>query len=337
MRIVALGAGRMGRGIGHVFAYAGYRVDVLDFKARAPQESSRLRDAALGEIGANLALLRDLAVLDETQRQSILGRIRVLPLDEAPAALAAADVVFEGVTETLEAKRDALARACAHLRPDAILASTTSSMLADELAGLVTHEQRFLNTHFLNPAYLIPLVEVSPAKATAEKTFAAMQALLESAGKVVVRCAPAPGFIVPRLQAAAMNEAARLVEEGVATAEDIDRAVRAGFGPRYTAMGMCEFIDYGGLDILYYASKSMARALDAPRYEPPAIVARLMREGKRGAREGEGLADWRGRDLAAYQKDLVARFVTLFTQLKLLPPPGAVDRLDAHRPKEGNS
>jgi 3-hydroxybutyryl-CoA dehydrogenase len=328
MRIAALGAGRMGRGIGHVFAYAGYRVDVLDFKARTQEDGEHLRDAARAEIGANLLLLRDLGVLGEAQRQAILGRIRVLPLEEANAALAAADVVFEGVTETLAAKRDAFARACALARPEAIIASTTSSMLADELAALVTRPERFINAHFLNPPYLIPLVEVSPAKVTAEGTFAAMQALLESAGKVVVRCAPSPGFIVPRLQAAAMNEAARLVEEGVATPADIDRAVRAGFGPRYTAMGMCEFIDYGGLDILYYASKSMARALDAPRYEPPAIVQRLMREGKRGAREGEGLSDWRGRDMAAYQRELVGRFVALFAHLKLLLPPGAADRLD---------
>ncbi len=331
-RIVALGAGRMGRGLGHVFAYAGYRVDILDFKPRAPEDGERLRAAALAEIGSNLALLRDLGVLDEAQRQSILGRIRVLSLDEAPAALGQADFVFEGVTETLDAKRDALARACAHARPDAVIASTTSSMLADALAALVTRSERFINAHFLNPAYLIPLVEVSPARATAERTFAQTKALLESAGKVVVRCAPSPGFIVPRLQAAAMNEAARLVEEGVATPEDIDRAVRAGFGPRYTAMGMCEFIDYGGLDILYYASKSMARALDAPRYEPPAIVERLMREGRRGAREGQGLADWRGRDMAAYQRELVGRFVALFAQLELLPPPGAADRLDRPEP-----
>ncbi len=119
-----------------------------------------------------------------------------------------------------------------------------------------------------------------------------------------------------------MNEAARLVEEGVATPEDIDRAVRAGFGPRYAAMGLCEFIDYGGLDILYYAASSMARALDAPRYEPPAIVRRLMQEGKRGAREGQGLYDWRGRDLRAYQRELVGRYVELFRHLRLLPPPG---------------
>jgi 3-hydroxybutyryl-CoA dehydrogenase len=119
-----------------------------------------------------------------------------------------------------------------------------------------------------------------------------------------------------------------LVVAGVATPEDIDRAVRAGFGPRYTAMGMCEFIDYGGVDILYYASMTLARALQAPRYEPPALVRRLMQEGRRGAREGEGLYDWRGRDPAAYRRDLVARFVSLYAHLKLLPPPAPADRLD---------
>ena len=162
---------------------------------------------------------------------------------------------------------------------------------------------------------------MSPAKCTAESTFATVKQLLQSAGKVVVRCAASPGFIVPRLQAAAMNEAARLVEEGVATPEDIDRAVRAGFGPRYTAMGLCEFIDYGGLDILYYASSSMARALNAPRYEPPALIRELMESGKRGAREGQGLYDWRGRDLASYQRELIGRYVALFRHLGLLRPP----------------
>ena len=309
----------MGRGIGQVFAYAGYTVDIIDFKARPPAEHERLAQAARAEIAANLDLLRELGELADSDR--ILRRVRIVPHDDAPAALAAADVLFEGVTETDVAKRDAFARACRHLRPDAIIASTTSSMLADKLAAMVIRPERFLNAHFLNPAYLIPLVEVSPAKATAESTFAAIRQLLESAGKVVVRCAASPGFIVPRLQAAAMNEAARLVEEGVATPEDIDRAVRAGFGPRYTAMGLCEFIDYGGLDILYYASSSMARALDAPRYEPPRLIRELMDAGKRGAREGEGLYDWRGRDLAAYQRELVGRYVALFRHLGLLRPP----------------
>lgn len=321
-RIVALGAGRMGRGIGHVFAYAGYRVDIIDFKPRAAGAAAAIAREARDEIAGNLSRLAALGVLDAAAETAIIDRVRVLPYSEAGAALAEADVVFEGVTETPEAKRDAFARACEHLRPEAIIASTTSSMLSDTLAEMVTHPERFLNAHFLNPAYLIPLVEVSPAAATSVATFDAVKALLETAGKVVVRCAASPGYIVPRLQSAAMNEAARLVEEGVATPEDIDRAVRAGFGPRYTAMGLCEFIDYGGLDILYYASRSMAKALDAPRYEPPEIVRRLMESGKRGAREGEGLYDWRGRDLSAYQADLVGRYVSLYRHLALLPAPG---------------
>ena len=316
MKVAALGAGRMGRGIGHVFAYAGFEVDVIDFKPRS--DPRRVADEAIAEIRGNLRLLADLGLVSDVER--ILKRIRLVGNDDAPAALAEADIVFEGVTETDDAKRDAFARACKHLRPDAIIASTTSSMLADKLAAMVTRPERFLNAHFLNPAYLIPLVEVSPAKATAEATFQKTKQLLEEAGKVVVRCTASPGFIVPRLQAAAMNEAARLVEEGVATPEDIDRAVRAGFGPRYTAMGLCEFIDYGGLDILFYASSSMARALNAPRYEPPALVKRLMDEGKRGTREGQGLYDWRNRDLGQYQRDLVGRYVALFRHLGLLKP-----------------
>ena len=319
MRIAALGAGRMGRGIAHVFAYAGYEVDVLDFKERLAAEAENLARKGRDEIGDNLELLCGLGVLDAAKKKLILGRIRFLPFERSKEALERADILFEGVTETLEAKRDAFARACRVLRPDAIIASTTSSMLADTLAGLVTHPARFINAHFLNPAYLIPLVEVSPSKLTDEAVLDRTKKLLESAGKVVVRCAPSPGFIVPRLQAALMNEAVRLVEEGVATPEEIDRAVRSGLGPRYTAMGVCEFIDYGGLDILYYASRSMAQALNAPRYDPPALIERLMSEGRRGTREGEGLYDWRNRDAVAYQRELVGRYVALFRHLGLFP------------------
>ena len=183
MKVAALGAGRMGRGIGHVFAYAGFDVDVIDFKPRA--DFARLAGEAMAEIRGNLHLLAGLGLVEDVEK--IVRRIRLVANEDAPAALAAADIVFEGVTETEDAKRDAFARACKHLRPDAIIASTTSSMLADKLAAMVTHPERFLNAHFLNPAYLIPLVEVSPAKVTAEGVFLKTKKLLEDAGKVVVR------------------------------------------------------------------------------------------------------------------------------------------------------
>ena len=167
-------------------------------------------------------------------------------------------------------------------------------MLADKLAAMVIRPERFLNAHFLNPAYLIPLVEVSPAKATAESTFAAIRQLLESAGKVVVRCAASPGFIVPRLQAAAMNEAARLVEEGVATPEDVDRAFRAGMGFRYATVGIFEFIDWGGVDILHRASRFMAEATGDARFRPARLVEDKIARNELGPKTGRGFFDYQG-------------------------------------------
>ena len=126
----------------------------------------------------------------------------------------------------LELKQAALALAGSHARPDAIIASTTSTFLVDTLAGFVAGPQRFLNAHWLNPAYIIPLVELSPGAQTDPAVLARLKTLLEAAGKVPVVCAAAPGFIVPRIQALAMNEAARMIEQGLATAR-ISTAPRA--------------------------------------------------------------------------------------------------------------
>ena len=127
--------------------------------------------------------------------------------------------------------------------------------------------------HWLNPAYLIPLVEISPGKATDPAIIARVKALLEGIGKVPVVCAATPGFIVPRIQALAMNEAARMVEEGVASAEEIDKAIRYGFGFRYAVLGLLEFIDWGGGDILYYASRYLEGALGSDRYRAPEVIS----------------------------------------------------------------
>src|SRR5207237_9619169 len=108
------------------------------------------------------------------------------------------------------------------------------------------------------------------------------------------------GSIVPRLQALMMNEAARMVEEGVATAEDIDIATRYGLGLRFAAIGVVEFIDFGGVDILHHASREMAGSIDADRYEEPAIVARMMAQGQLGLKSGSGFYDYAGRDVGEY-------------------------------------
>lgn len=321
MIVAALGAGRMGRGIAHAFAYAGHEVWLIDAKPRAAAAAQTLAADARREIEASLATLAGLEVFDAALIPAMLARVRFAAREEAPAVLAAVDVVFEGVPETSEAKREALAFACRHLRPEALLASTTSTMLSTELAGMVTCPERFLNAHWLNPAYLIPLVEVSPHPGTDPAATRKLCELLEAVGKKPVLCQAAPGYIVPRLQALLMNEAARMVEQGVATPEDIDRAVRYGFGPRFASMGVVEFIDFGGLDILYYASHYLAKALDDPCRAPPAIVDRYMAEGRAGLRAGKGFFDWSGVDAGNYRRDVMRRQLSLLQLLGLVPAP----------------
>jgi 3-hydroxybutyryl-CoA dehydrogenase len=324
--IAALGAGRMGRGIAHVFAYAGHRVALIDVKARSPEETRRLEQEARGEIEASLAALAELGVFAAAEIPAILSRIAFAGREAAPAALAAANYIFEGVPEVLEWKREALAFAAPHLGADAVLASTTSTFLVDTLAEFAPAPERFLNAHWLNPAYIVPLVELSPGQRTDAAVVAAVKALLEAIGKVPVICAAAPGFIVPRIQALAMNEAARIVEEGLATPEDVDKATRYGIGFRYAAMGLLEFIDYGGGDILYYASRYLAEAMGAPRFAAPDIVDHNMREGRIGLRSGRGFYDFAGVDVAAYRKDVLSRLVGQLRHVNLLLPPGAAAR-----------
>ena len=224
------------------------------------------------------------------------------------------------------AKREAFAFAAPHLRRDAVLASTTSTFLVEALAALAPAPERFLNAHWLNPAYIIPLVELSPGGRTDPAVLARLKALLEGIGKVPVVCAAAPGYIVPRIQALAMNEAARLVEEGLATVEDVDKATRYGIGFRYAAMGLLEFIDYGGGDILYYASRYLAEATGDRRFAAPEIIDRHMREGRIGLRSGRGFYDFTGVDVAAYRKEVLRRLIGQLRHVDLLRPPGGAGR-----------
>jgi len=318
--IVAVGAGRMGRGIAHVFAFAGYPVTILDLKPRAPEAAAQLAKEARAEIEGNLKFLSSLGVLTEAQIGQVMALIATAGADDAERVLAAADIVFEGVPEVIEAKQDALGRIGRLTRPDTIIASTTSTFLSTMLAEFVDRPARFLNAHFLNPAYLIPLVEVSPAAHTDETHTARLMALLTAAGKAPVRCKASPGYIIPRLQSLFCGEAARMVHEGVATAEDIDRAVTVGFGPRYTTMGPIEFIDWGGVDILYYAGHYLAKALDSPRHAPPPEIDQMMKDGRTGMREGRGYYDFTKMDVAKYQQDKMTRFVQLLRTIDLLPP-----------------
>lgn len=318
--IAAAGAGRMGRGLAVVFAYAGHPVRLIDLKQRDDPDTYLAE--ARAEIRDTLGMLAACGMFAPDRLENIAGRIEYVDADKSHDALVEADVIFEGVPETLDAKRAALMDISACARSDAIIASTTSTILSDELQAMCAGPERFLNAHWLNPAYLVPLVELSPGAGTDPEITARLKALLERIGKVPVVCKASPGFIVPRIQALAMNEAARLAEEGVASPEDIDKATTYGLGFRFAILGMLEFIDWGGGDILHYASRYMTDAMKDDRFRAPDIVERNMAEGRRGLADGAGFLDYDGMDIPAYRRERLAAFVAMLRHMDMLRPPG---------------
>jgi len=319
--IACLGAGRMGRGIAVAFAYAGHAVTMIDVKERSTDQFRILEADALGEVKKTLASLTRFGLLAENDADAVAARVSVVPAPDMAAALTGAGMVFEGVPEVVDLKREVLAAASKCVAADSVIASTTSTILVDDLSGSVEYPERFLNVHWLNPAYLIPLVEISPGAATDPAITARVRTMLEGIGKVPVVCAATPGFIVPRIQALAMNEAARMVEEGVASPEDIDKAIRYGFGFRYAVLGLLEFIDWGGGDILYYASRYLETALGSDRYRAPEVISRNMQEGRIGLRTGAGFLDYSGLDVDAYREQRLAALVDMLRHFGLARPP----------------
>jgi 3-hydroxybutyryl-CoA dehydrogenase len=319
-RFAAVGAGRMGRGIAIAFAYAGHRVALIDLKPRPAADWARLKAEAQAEIVQSLNGLAQLGAITPAQVSSIAARVDYVDIEGARAALARAELVFEGVPETLDAKRDAFAKLSTWCSADAIITSTTSSMGVGQLARLVQGPERFLNIHWLNPAYLIPVVELSTHAGTAPQVLARAKALMEGIGKLPVVCSDAPGYIVPRLQALIMNEAARMIEEGAATAEEIDKATRYGLGLRFAAIGVVEFIDFGGADILHHASREMSASIDAARYQAPAILDQKMAAGHLGLKSGSGFYNYEGRDIPAYRRDVLSRTLGMLKHAGLWRP-----------------
>ncbi len=311
----------MGRGIAIAFAYAGHRIALIDLKPRTREAWQALHDDAHAEIRSSLQGLASLGAFDARQVDAIAARVDLVDAHGAAAALREAELVFEGVPETLAAKRDAFDQLNLLCRDDAILTSTTSSILVTQLAAFVRRPERFLNMHWLNPAYVIPVVELSTHPGTSADTLARTRAFMQSIGKLPVVCGVAPGYIVPRLQALVMNEAARMVEEGVATAEQIDLATRYGMGLRFAALGVVEFIDFGGADILHHASREMAGSIDAGRYSAPAIVMRMIEQGKLGLKSGSGFYDYGERDVQAYRRDVLSRTLGMLRHAGLWRPP----------------
>jgi 3-hydroxybutyryl-CoA dehydrogenase len=308
--VAVLGPGRIGRQIALAFALGGSRVSLVDVKDRPAGGAAAVFADARREIRRDLALMAEEGVIQRGEIEPALGRI-----DDRIGleGLDGCGFVQEALPELVDLKRDVLGRVSACVSPEAIVASTSSTISPKHMADAVRGPERFLVVHWLNPAHIIPLVEVVPGQATASAVVERTIAVLEKLGKVPVRCADSPGFIGPRMQAVLMNEAVRLVEEGVATPEDVDRAFKAGMGFRYATVGIFEFIDWGGVDILHRASGFLAKALGDDRFRAARLVEEKIARNELGPKTGRGFFDYAGDRREAFE---TAKVRDLLRQLR---------------------
>ncbi|WP_151810324.1 3-hydroxybutyryl-CoA dehydrogenase [Acinetobacter bereziniae] len=317
-KVAILGAGRMGKAMAIAFAYAGLKVALIDARQRSEIEFQNYHSQILSDLQQELQLLETIKFINAEQHVFINKRIDILSRDGSVEVLSNCDLLLEAVPEVKPLKQEIFAWLDPYILANCIVASTTSTFLVTDIAQMISHPERVINAHWLNPAYLIPLVELSRSEETSDEVVADLKHFLHDIGKVPVVCNAKAGYIVPRIQALAMNEAARMVEEGVASAEDIDIAIRTGFGLRFSVLGLLEFIDWGGGDILYYASQYLQREL-GDRYQAPEIIADNMRQQRNGLREKQGFYNYDQVDIADYKQQVLHQFADRITNQQLKP------------------
>ena len=276
-RVGVLGGGRMGAGIAHAFLLAGSRVTVIERDAPAA-------DAAAQRIGDSLARSVERGSTD----RPLNDLEAALTVGDDIAAFADADLVIEAVPEDRALKGDALGRIARVVAPASAIASNTSSISIDALAATITHPERFLGLHFFNPVPASALVEIVTGAATAPAVVESARAWVDALGKAPVVVRDSPGFASSRLGVMLGLEAIRMLEEGVATAADIDTAMELGYrhptGPLRTT-------DIVGLDVRLGIAEELEAAF-GPRFSPPDLLRRLVAEGHLGRKVGRGFYEW---------------------------------------------
>ncbi len=289
-RIIIIGPGRMGLGIGLAFALKNVQVRIVDGKERLFEEYERVQKNAKEELYSNLKFLKKVGYLKGDLKKVMSNISFSYGINKENLE---GDFIFEAIPEKPNLKIELFKKISPYVHRKTILASATSTIDLKTLKRGFIYPDKLLITHWLNPAFIIPLVEIAFSNETDPHSIQHMKNLLKKIGKVPVVLKDSPGFIIPRIQAVAMNEAVRILEEGVATPEDIDRAIKTGFGFRLCAFGLLEFIDMGGLDILYYADDFLHSAFKSERFKVPKLIKEKMEKGETGPRTGKGIYEYK--------------------------------------------
>lgn len=305
-RIAVVGAGTMGHGFAQLFASNGRKVNLID------SIGANLEKARAG-IRKNLDYMVELGLLEAKRVEPIIANITFLEsLEEGTKDV---DLVLEAIFENLPLKQELFGKLDKLVGKEVILASNTSSFDINDLCINVKHKDRLLGTHFFHPPTITPCVEVIPSDHTDESVVQTMIDFLDAVGKAPARCKSSPGFVANRIQYAMAGEALKILEEGIASAEDIDKIVKTSFGFRLSAYGPMEVIDMAGTDIYdaiwhYFHEKFP----NDSTFNVPKVIHELASAGKLGLKSGEGFYKYEGDVLAKVLRERDKRF---YDRLKL--------------------
>jgi 3-hydroxybutyryl-CoA dehydrogenase len=284
LKVVIVGSGLMGRGIGLAFAIAGHRVTLVDI-------DDDVLTQAVANVTKELGYLSDQKVLEEPPA-AVLSRITTSK--DKKKAMSAAGFVVEAVFENLDAKKEVFRELDAVAPRSCILASNTSSLPISAIAGVANHPERILGAHFWNPPYLMSSVEVVRGEKTSDETVTRTVEILRGIGKSpAVLQKDVPGQIGIRILYAMIREATALVENGVASVEDVDTIVKEAIGSRLEVLGPFELADLSGVDLVNNVAKGLYKTLDASK-APQKLVQDMVARGEVGIKSGKGFYDWKG-------------------------------------------
>ncbi len=293
--IAIIGAGLMGHGIAQEFAAAGYSVQLHDVSEKKLQN-------ARTQIEDNLRMLAENGVTEKGRISETLQRIHSTVL--LAEAVENADFVIEAVTENLALKQQIFAELDTLCQPHTILASNTTAIMPSQLGIKAKRTDKILNTHYFNPPYLIPVVELIRSPETSDETVSVTFDLLTDIGKTpAIIEKEALGFVGPRLQAALIREAFAIVEQGIASAETVDLVVRNSFGRRLSVAGPFEVFELAGWDLVRDAFEELYRDLNSSSDINP-LLQKMVESGKLGVKTGEGFYQWTDEKLQAFRARL---------------------------------
>jgi len=306
--VAVIGTGTMGPGIAQIFAQSHLKVTLYDIQE---EQLGKARRA----IENNLKTFTDQGLLTSKEAKETQGRIT--STSNLKEAAQAADFVLEAVPEVLEIKKsvfDSLESICSQ---DVILATNTSGLSITEIAKATQTPARVVGMHWWNPPIIIPAIEIIKGGQTSEEAIEITKALVVKIGKIpIVVKKDVPGFLGNRMQYALMREAIALLNEGVASAEDIDMMIKAGIGFKFPVMGPLETIDMAGLDIFHRVSQYLYGKLDQSP-APPAIVKEKVERNELGLKTGKGFYDYSHVDTQALMAERIKKLLVILKEIKM--------------------